>query len=236
MITKLITHPECSPRTRKPSDGYFITVAGNVGAGKSTFTKIIGKKLGFNTRFEKVDDNPYLEDFYQDQARWGFHLQLYFLSQRFQDQKSIGASAQNFIQDRSIYEDAEIFAKSLYDNGKMTERDFQTYTDLFYCMMHPYLVKPDLMIYLDGSVDTIIDRIHLRGREMEKKVPRDYWENLHVRYKTWIREYKESPVLVVNIDQTDLVENPEQVDMIVDEIRHLQTYRVKNMNSVNRAK
>ncbi|NBG89432.1 deoxynucleoside kinase [Isachenkonia alkalipeptolytica] len=232
MLTKLIIPSNYKPKNRKSSDGYFITVAGNVGAGKSTFTKLIGEKLNFNTSFEKVDDNPYLEDFYQDQARWGFHLQLYFLSQRFQDQKAIGEANEDHIQDRSIYEDAEIFAKSLYDNGKMSQRDFETYSELFYAMMNPYLVRPDLMVYLDGSVDTIIERIHQRGRDMEKKVPREYWLNLHNRYEKWLKEYKESPILTVNINQVDLVENPEQIDAIAREIEYLKNGKIENLQQV----
>ena len=136
----------------------FITVAGNVGAGKSTLTKLVGEKLDFETHFEKVDGNPYLEDFYKDQEAWGFHLQLYFLAQRFKQQKEIHANGLNNIQDRSIYEDVEIFARNLYDNGKMSKRDYITYRDLFNDMV-PHLRKPDLMIYLDGSIDKIIERI-----------------------------------------------------------------------------
>lgn len=221
MLTKLIVHNEYTPKERKPGDGYFITISGNVGAGKSTFTEIVGNALGFNTSFEKVIGNPYLEDFYADQAKWSFHLQLYFLSQRFQDQKRIGELNQNHIQDRSIYEDVEIFAKSLYENKKMSERDFNTYSELFYCMMTPYLVKPDLMIYLDGSIDTILKRINLRGRDMEKKIPKEYWIDLHNRYKKWISEYKQSPVLVVNIDKVDLIENPGQIDILSKEISNI---------------
>ncbi len=232
MLTKLIIPSNYIPKKRKTSDGYFITVAGNVGAGKSTFTKLIGEKLNFNTSFEKVADNPYLEDFYQDQARWGFHLQLYFLSQRFQDQKAIGEANEDHIQDRSIYEDAEIFAKSLYDNGKMSERDYHTYSELFYAMMSPYLARPDLMVYLHGSVDTIIDRIHQRGREMEKAVPREYWVNLHERYEKWLAEYKESPILVLNIDEVDLMEKPEQIEIIAREIEYLKNTDTKNLHQI----
>lgn len=198
----------------------FITVAGNVGAGKSTLTTLVGNKLGFETHFEKVDGNPYLEDFYADQEKWGFHLQLYFLAQRFKQQKEIHANGLNNIQDRSIYEDVEIFARNLYDNGKMTKRDYITYRDLFNDMV-PYLKKPDLMIYLDGSIDTIINRINLRGREMEKTVDLDYWKNLHNRYEKWISEYDQSPVLYVNINEVDLVNNLEHLDMLCDEIRKI---------------
>jgi len=198
----------------------FITVAGNVGAGKSTFTKLIGEELGFETHYEQVDGNPYLQDFYLDQKKWGFHLQLYFLSQRFKQQKAIENSGLNNIQDRSIYEDVEIFARSLYDNGKMTKRDYITYRDLFNDMV-PYLRKPNLMIYLDGSIDTIISRINLRGRDMEKSVDISYWQNLHTRYEDWIKEYNESPILYVNINKIDLINNPENIKIIGDKIRSI---------------
>lgn len=221
MLTKLIVHDEYVPKNRKPNDGFFVTISGNVGAGKSTFTNLIGNALNFNTSYEKVVGNPYLEDFYADQARWSFHLQLYFLSQRFQDQKRIGELNENHIQDRSIYEDVEIFAKSLYETDKMSQRDFETYSELFYCMMTPYLVKPDLMIYLDGSIETILSRIDLRGRDMEKKIPKEYWLGLHNRYKEWISNYKESPVLVVNIDQVDLIEHPHQIEVLTTEINNI---------------
>ncbi len=196
----------------------FITVAGNVGAGKSTLTKLVGEKLGFETHYEKVDGNPYLEDFYANQEEWGFHLQLYFLAQRFKQQKEIHANGLNNIQDRSIYEDVERFARNLYDNGKMSKRDYITYRDLFNDMV-PFLKKPDLMIYLDGSLDTIINRINLRGREMEKAVDLDYWKNLHDRYENWITEYDQSPVLYVNINEVDLIKNPEQLDALCEEIK-----------------
>ncbi|MGL5693880.1 MAG: deoxynucleoside kinase [Peptostreptococcaceae bacterium] len=198
----------------------FITVAGNVGAGKSTLTKLVGEKLGFETHFEKVDGNPYLEDFYANQEEWGFHLQLYFLAQRFKQQKEIHANGLNNIQDRSIYEDVEIFARNLYDNKKMTKRDYITYRDLFNDMV-PYLKKPDLMIYLDGSIDTIINRINLRGREMEKSVDLEYWQNLHSRYERWIAEYDQSPVLYVNINEVDLINNPEHLDTLCNEIKKI---------------
>jgi len=198
----------------------FITVAGNVGAGKSTLTKLVGEKLGFETHFEKVNGNPYLEDFYKDQNTWGFHLQLYFLAQRFKQQKEIDSNGLNNIQDRSIYEDVEIFARNLYDNGKMSKRDYITYRDLFNDMV-PHLRRPDLMIYLDGSIDTIVNRINMRGREMEKSVDLDYWTNLHNRYKKWITEYDQSPVLYVNINEIDLKNNPEHLDALCNEIKSL---------------
>ncbi|SHK11295.1 deoxynucleoside kinase [Tepidibacter formicigenes] len=205
---------------KSENENIFITVAGNVGAGKSTITKLLGQKLNFKAHFEKVDTNPYLNDFYTDQEKWGFHLQLYFLAQRFKQQKEIAQNGFNNIQDRSIYEDVEIFAKSLYDNKKMSERDFDTYRELFYDMI-PHLKKPDLMIYLSGSIETILNRINLRGRDMEKRVPREYWENLHNRYENWIKTYKDSPILYVNIDKVDLIENPHQLDIIAQEIKNI---------------
>ena len=198
----------------------FITVAGNVGAGKSTLTTLVGEKLGFETHFEKVEGNPYLQDFYLDQEKWGFHLQLYFLAQRFKQQKEIASNGLNNIQDRSIYEDVEIFARNLYENNKMTKRDYITYRELFNDMV-PHLRKPDLMIYLDGSIDNIIKRINLRGRDVEKSVDVEYWKNLHKRYEKWINEYDYSPVLYVDINKVDLIENEKDLDIICGEIKKI---------------
>lgn len=198
----------------------FITVAGNVGAGKSTLTTLVGEKLGFERHFEKVEGNPYLQDFYLDQEKWGFHLQLYFLAQRFKQQKEIASNGLNNIQDRSIYEDVEIFARNLYENNKMTKRDYITYRELFNDMV-PHLRKPDLMIYLDGSIDNIIKRINLRGRDVEKSVDVEYWKNLHKRYEKWINEYDYSPVLYVDINKVDLIENEKHLDMLCDEIKKI---------------
>lgn len=215
-----IQNEELLNRRKDSNDHIFITVAGNVGAGKSTLTRMVGEKLGLDTHYEKVSGNPYLEDFYQDQAKWGFHLQLYFLSQRFKQQETIFENGKGNIQDRSIYEDVEIFAKELYESGSMTERDYETYRNLFYDITK-YLKKPDLMIYLDGSIEKVLERIDFRGREMEKSVGRQYWKSLHNRYKVWIPEYKESPVLYVNIDEFDLIENPEHLDLICEKIKEL---------------
>ena len=205
---------------KENNDHFFITIAGNVGAGKSTLTRMVGEKLGLDTHYEKVDGNPYLEDFYKDKARWGFHLQLYFLSQRFKQQADIYKNGKDNIQDRSIYEDVEIFAKELYESGTMSQTDYETYRDLFYDMVQ-HLNKPDLMIFLDGSIDKVLERIDLRGREMEKTVDKEYWKALHNRYKEWMPNYKESPVLHVNIDEFDLIKNPEHLDLICDKIKEL---------------
>ncbi len=206
-------------RVDKPlGENLLISVAGNVGAGKSTLTKLIGEKLGFEVQFEAVDDNPYLERFYEDQERWAFHSQLYFLSQRFKYHNKFTTNGLNNIQDRSIYEDVDIFAKNLYDNGKMSEDDYKMYTELFE-NMSAFSATPDLLIFLDGSIDSILQRINVRGREMEKHVEIEYWENLHNRYKEFLENYNKSNVLVVNIDKVDLLEGEGHLDMLVDEIK-----------------
>lgn len=208
----------------EPRDYSFITVIGNVGAGKSTLTRAISELLKFDASFERVDTNPYLSDFYQDQAAWGFHLQIYFLGQRYKDIVRIQEQGRDHIQDRSIYEDVEIFARALHDSGKMTDRDFQTYHDLFHNMVD-HLIKPDLAIYLTGSLDTILKRIASRGRESEKAVPSSYWAELHNRYERFITSYDHSPVLWVDIDRFDLYKHPEHLHMLTGEIRRFLNQR-----------
>lgn len=201
-----------------PRDYRFITVIGNVGAGKSTLTRALSELLSYDASFERVDNNPYLSDFYQDQAAWGFHLQIYFLGQRYRDIARIQEAGRNHIQDRSIYEDVEIFAKALHETGKMVDRDFQTYHDLFHNMVDS-LIKPDLAIYLTGSLETILQRIASRGRDSEKAVPTAYWADLHARYERFIADYTHSPVLWVDIDRFDLYKHPEHLNMLASEIR-----------------
>lgn len=207
-----------------PRDYHFITVIGNVGAGKSTLTRALSQMLGYDASFERVETNPYLSDFYADQRAWGFHLQIYFLGQRYKDIGAIQATGRDHIQDRSIYEDVEIFAKALHDTGKMTDRDYQTYHDLFHNMV-AHLIKPDLAIYLTGSLDTILERIAQRGRESEKAVPASYWAELHARYERFISGYAHSPVLWVDIDRFDLYKHPEHLGMLAGEIRRFLTHR-----------
>lgn len=205
---------------KNKNEHIFITLAGNVGAGKSTLTRLVGERLGLDTHYEKVSGNPYLEDYYKDQEKWGFHLQLYFLTQRFKQQVNIYKNGKDNIQDRSIYEDLEIFAKKLYEDNLMSERDFFTYKDLFNSITEN-LQTPDLMIFLDGSIDTVLERIHSRGRDMEKLVDLDYWKDLHKRYKEWVPKYDKSPVLYVNIDEMDLIKNPEHLDLLCEKIRSI---------------
>lgn len=198
----------------------FITVIGNVGAGKSTLTRVLSEYLGFEASYECVANNPYLSDFYHDQAAWGFHLQIYFLSQRYKDIGDIQQSGRDHMQDRSIYEDVEIFAKALHESGKMSDRDFQTYRDLYHNMVD-HLIKPDLAIYLNGSLDTILKRIAARGREAEKAVPTEYWAELHRRYEQFMSHYDHSPVLWVDIDHFDLYKHPEHLGMLAGEVRRV---------------
>lgn len=206
----------------EPRPFRFITVIGNVGAGKSTLTRALSERLDLDASFERVDTNPYLSDFYHDQAAWGFHLQVYFLSQRYRDILSIQEAGRNHIQDRSIYEDVAIFARGLYESGKMSERDFQTYHDLFDTMVSS-LIKPDLAIYLTGSVETILQRIASRGRESEKAVPMEYWRGLHQRYERFIGEYQHSPVLWVDIDHYDMFRHPDHLGRLAAEVRRALT-------------
>lgn len=208
----------------EPRDYSFITVIGNVGAGKSTLTRELSQMLQFDASFERVANNPYLGDFYQDQTAWGFHLQIYFLGQRYKDIVDIQDAGRDHIQDRSIYEDVEIFARALHDTGKMADRDYQTYHDLFHNMVD-HLIKPDLAIYLTGSLDTILRRIAQRGRESEKAVPSSYWAELHGRYERFIAGYNQSPVLWVDIDRFDLYKHPEHLNMLAAEIRRFLSHR-----------
>lgn len=195
-----------------------ITVAGTVGVGKSTLTKALAAQLGFKTSMEKVDHNPYLEKFYHDFERWSFHLQIYFLAERFKEQKRMFEIGGGFVQDRSIYEDTGIFAKMHADQGMMSKIDYETYTSLFEAMvMTPYFPHPDVLIYLEGSLPSILARIKERGREMEIQTDVSYWEHMHQRYSDWIREFQACPVLRLNIDEYD-VHDPESMSDILKQV------------------
>ncbi|QCR30710.1 deoxynucleoside kinase [Lysinibacillus sp. SGAir0095] len=199
-----------------------ITIAGTVGVGKSTMTKALAEALNFRTSFEKVDTNPYLDKFYDDFEKWSFHLQIYFLAERFKEQKRIFEYGGGFIQDRSIYEDTGIFAKMHYDKGTMNPTDYETYTNLFDAMvMTPYFPHPNLLVYLEGPIDNIIGRIQERGREMEQQTPNDYWIEMHERYENWINNFNSCPVLRLDINDYDLMKNPEQIESIVERIAYM---------------
>ncbi|CAG9610743.1 deoxynucleoside kinase [Pseudoneobacillus rhizosphaerae] len=198
-----------------------ITIAGTVGVGKSTMTNALANALGFRTSFEKVDTNPYLDKFYADFERWSFHLQIYFLAERFKEQKRIFEYGGGFIQDRSIYEDTGIFAKMHFEKGTMSMVDYDTYTSLFDAMvMTPYFPHPDLLIYLEGSLDDILDRIKERGRPMEQQTPVSYWEEMHQRYEEWINNFSACPVLRLNINDYDVVQNEQSIEPILERISH----------------
>ncbi|NPC94909.1 deoxynucleoside kinase [Bacillus sp. WMMC1349] len=196
-----------------------ITVAGTVGVGKSTLTKELAKKLDFKTSLEKVVNNPYLDAFYKDFKRWSFHLQIFFLAERFKEQKYIYESGGGFVQDRSIYEDTGIFAQMHAEKGTMSKVDYKTYTSLFEAMvMTPYFPHPDVLIYLEGDLDAILARIQQRGREMELQTDQSYWEEMYERYQNWIGGFNACPVVRINIEEYDLFDNPSSLDSVIEKI------------------
>lgn len=195
----------------------FVAIAGNVGVGKSSLTELLAKRLGWNPFYEAVDDNPYLADFYQDMQAWSFHSQVFFLSRRLQHHRQLVDYPFSVIQDRSVYEDAEIFARNLYRQGAMTERDYRTYQDL-YLAMNSFLPAPDLVIYLRASVDTLLKRISQRGREFEQNIDPDYLKRLNDLYEEWNERFTLCPVLIVPADQLDFVSNLTHLDLIVSKI------------------
>ena len=182
----------------------FVAVAGNIGSGKSSLTKLLSDHYGWKSYYESVDDNPYLADFYTDMRRWSFNLQVYFLSKRFNDHKRIVDGKESVIQDRSIYEDAEIFAKNLHLIDMMDSRDYANYVEL-YRVMTQYLRPPDLLIYLDARIDTLQNQIAKRGRDYEQTISRDYLQQLNGHYQEWIKGYTLGPLLIVPSDEVDFV-------------------------------
>ncbi len=193
-----------------------IAVAGNIGSGKTTLTKMLAAHYGWTPKFESVDFNPYLADFYEDMERWSFNLQIYFLNKRFKDVVDISRQQEVIIQDRTIYEDARIFAPNLHAMGLMSTRDFENYSDLFDLMMS--LVKaPDLMIYLRSSIPNLIAQIQKRGREYEKSIRIDYITGLNERYENWIKDYK-SRLLIIDVDNIKFENRPEDFQFITDKI------------------
>ena len=201
------------------SNTLFVTVAGNIGAGKSSLTKLLGERFHWKPYYESVDDNPYLSDFYADMHRWSFHLQIYFLANRFKCHKMIVESSESVIQDRSIYEDAEIFAHNLHDIGRMENRDYENYVSLFHVMME-YLQPPDLMIYLKASVDTLMRQITRRGRSFEQGIQRDYLEQLNRLYTDWIDNYKLGSLLVIPSDNLDFVNKNEDLQYVISLVKN----------------
>ncbi len=184
--------------------GYFLAIAGNIGVGKTELTTRLSAELGWMAYYEPVIQNPYLDDFYAEMSRWSFHLQIYFLSERFKAQVQIGSSALPFIQDRTIYEDAEIFARTLHEQGSMTDVDYRNYTSLFHVLVS-FLRKPDLIIYLKASPDVLMERIARRGRASERSISRDYIARLNQAYDDWMRRARaEGEVLEIDTDRVPL--------------------------------
>ncbi|MDR2835846.1 MAG: deoxynucleoside kinase [Bacteroidales bacterium] len=194
-----------------------IAVAGNIGSGKTTITKLIAKNYGWTPQFETVDNNPYLNDFYDDMQRWSFNLQIFFLNKRFQQVLDINRSHKVIIQDRTIYEDAHIFAPNLHSMGLMNTRDFNNYIDLFN-LMTSVIKAPDLLIYLKASVPTLVKQIQKRGREYESSIRLDYLSNLNDRYEAWISSYNEGKYIVIEVDDLDFIGNPADLSVVYNKI------------------
>ena len=199
-------------------DNPFIGLAGNIGVGKTTFTKKMADAFGWSPFYESVADNPYLSDFYGDMKRWSFNLQIYFLHHRFKVQKEIFELSGGVVQDRTIYEDVEIFARNLYEMGRMDDRDWENYQNLF-SIMTDYLRKPDLIIYLKASTDTLQTRIHSRGRDYEISIDPEYLHQLNVAYDQWTNGLKDIPVLKIETDQFNIFRDTDQFESILDQVK-----------------
>ena len=196
----------------------FVAIAGNVGVGKSTLTRLLAERMDWEPFYEAVDDNPYLADFYNDMQAWSFHSQIFFLTRRLRHHRQLLDHPKSVIQDRSVYEDAEIFARNLYEQGHMAQRDYGSYREL-YEVLTQFLPAPDMVIYLRASVATLQKRIRMRGREFEQSIDPTYLERLNRLYEDWIARFKLSPVLVVPSDDLDFVANSRHLDLIVEKIR-----------------
>ncbi|MDY0201909.1 MAG: deoxynucleoside kinase [Bacteroidales bacterium] len=194
-----------------------IAVAGNIGSGKTTLTRLLAKHYHWEPQYEDVDDNPYLNDFYEDMQRWSFNLQIFFLNSRFSQIVEIRREGNAVIQDRTIYEDAHIFAPNLHSMGLMSTRDFNNYTNLFN-LMSSLIQPPDLLIYLRATVPTLVNQIQKRGREYEKSIRLDYLQRLNERYEAWIEGYKMGNQLIIEVDNLNFSENPADLRSIINRI------------------
>ncbi len=197
---------------------YFVAIAGNVGVGKSTLTRLLAQRLGWEPFYEAVDDNPYLTDFYQDMRQWAFHSQVYFLSRRLRHHYELLQRDHSVIQDRSVYEDAEIFARNLYEQGAMTERDYRSYQEL-YQVLCAFLPPPDLIVYLRADVPTLLQRIQQRGRAFEQAMDPAYLARLNRLYDAWAQSFTLSPILTIEAQALDFVARPRDLDHIEGAIR-----------------
>ncbi|PWK21010.1 deoxynucleoside kinase [Xanthomarina spongicola] len=194
-----------------------VAIAGNIGAGKTTLTKLLAKHYRWESQLEDVVDNPYLDDFYNQMERWSFNLQVYFLNSRFRQVAQIRESGKDIIQDRTIYEDAHIFAPNLHAMGLMTNRDFENYRSLF-DLMESFVQGPDLLIYLRSSISNLVSQIHKRGRDYENSISIDYLSRLNERYEAWIHGYDKGNLLIIDVDNLDFVANPEDLGSIINKI------------------
>ncbi|MBT4915961.1 MAG: deoxynucleoside kinase [Formosa sp.] len=194
-----------------------VAIAGNIGAGKTTLTQLLAKHYKWEAQLEDVVDNPYLDDFYNQMERWSFNLQVYFLNSRFSQVLKIRESGKNIIQDRTIYEDANIFAPNLHSMGLMTNRDFKNYSSLF-GLMESLVQSPDLIIYLRSSIPNLVSQIHKRGRDYENSISIDYLSRLNERYEAWIHGYDKGRLLIIDVDNLDFVENEEDLRFIISKI------------------
>ena len=194
-----------------------IAVAGNIGAGKTTLTKLLSKHYDWEAHFEDVEQNPYLNDFYEEMQRWSFNLQVYYLNSRFTQIQEINLNKKNVIQDRTIYEDSYIFAPNLHSMGLMTTRDFENYFSLFN-LMDSFVNPPDLLIYLRASIPTLVEQINKRGRDYEESIRLDYLKRLNERYEAWISTYDKGKLLIIDIDHNRFPENQEDLGKIISSI------------------
>ncbi len=195
----------------------YFSIAGNIGAGKTSLAELLSKHYGWEAHFEDVIDNPYLDDFYNQMERWSFNLQIYFLNSRFRQLNRFKETNMNFIQDRTIYEDAHIFAPNLHAMGLMNQRDFKNYQSLFK-LMESMVQGPDILIYLRSSIPSLVHKIHKRGREYENSISIEYLSRLNERYEAWISTYKKGKLVIVDVDQIDFVENKEDLGKIIEKI------------------
>jgi deoxyadenosine/deoxycytidine kinase len=194
-----------------------VAIAGNIGAGKTTLTQLLAKHYNWEAQLEDVVDNPYLDDFYNQMERWSFNLQVYFLNSRFRQVLQIRESGKDIIQDRTIYEDANIFAPNLHAMGLMTNRDFENYASLF-GLMESLVQSPDLIIYLRSSIPNLVSQIHKRGRDYENSISIEYLSRLNERYEAWIQGYSKGKLLIIDVDDLDFVENEEDLGFIINKI------------------
>ena len=194
-----------------------VAIAGNIGAGKTTLTKLLAKHYKWTPHYESVDENPYLDDFYGEMERWSFNLQVFFLNSRFRQLLDLRKSGKNVIQDRTIYEDASIFAPNLHAMGLMTNRDYSNYSSLFE-LMENLVNPPDLLIYLRGSIETLVGQIHKRGRDYENSISIDYLSRLNERYEAWVSQYSKGKLLIIDVDNLNFVDNPEDLSSVIERI------------------